>query len=214
VYEVIQRLRDFFGKSLLQEEDAIRLESLRLASTRREDESSAGDTESFLEHAEAELAISFGGTKLDPRALELVNKTNQFNLNGKRHTESSLQKYLNDPQGFLMVVSYKDKYGPLGKIAVAAGRHSAKKLWIDAWVMSCRAFSRRIEHRCFEELISRFDADEVELDFVATPRNQPIQTFLTESLGAAAESPSRVSRREFSARQKKTYHRVLELING
>jgi FkbH-like protein len=215
VYELVWRLRDLFGKSTLQEEDSIRLESLRLTnSLRSTDEASGSDTEGFLERAEAELAIAYSNRTLDPRALELVNKTNQFNLNGKRHTAASLQKYLNDPQAFLMVVSYKDKFGPLGKIAVLAGRHIGKKMWIDAWVMSCRAFSRRIEHRCFEELIARFGVDEVELDFGSTPRNEPFHSFLTESLGGAGESPSHVSRLEFLKRQKKTYHRVLELING
>lgn len=214
-YELFRRLRDLFGKDMLQEEDAIRLESLRRAdSIRQTGELSEITAEGFLERAEAELTISFDSETLDPRALELVNKTNQFNLNGKRHTPASLGCYLHGPEAFLMVASYKDKYGPLGKIAVLAGRCTQTKLWIDTWVMSCRAFSRRIEHRCFEELILRFDADEIELDFMATPRNEPFRIFLTELLGASPKSPCRLSRREFLTRRPKTYHRVLELING
>ena len=81
---------------------------------------------SFLEHVEAEMSFNFDKSPLDPRALELVNKTNQFNLNGKRYTETSWHKYLLGPASFLLVVSYKDKYGPLGKIAVIAGRQKRK----------------------------------------------------------------------------------------
>jgi FkbH-like protein len=215
VYDLLQRLRDLFGKSLLQEEDAIRLDSLRRADSMPEaGELAGGAAEEFLERAEAELTIQLSHTTLDPRALELVNKTNQFNLNGKRHTAVSLQDYVRDPQAFLMVCSYKDKYGPLGKIAVLAGRHIDKKLWIDVWVMSCRAFSRRIEYGCFEELMSRFAVDEIEFDFVATPRNDPFRTFLAELLGKNPESACCLSRHDFRQRQPKTYHRVLELING
>jgi FkbH-like protein len=215
VYELLRRLRDLFGKGMLQEEDAMRLESVRRADSIRQTGEFSGITaEQFLESAEAELTISFKSETLDPRALELINKTNQFNLNGKRYTPTSLQRYLRDPQSFLMVTSYKDKYGPLGKIAVLAGHRTERKLWIEAWVMSCRAFSRRIEHRSFEELIARFDVDEIEFDFVATDRNEPFRIFLMELLGKDPGSPCRLARHDFLQRQPKTYHRVLELING
>jgi FkbH-like protein len=214
VYELLQRLRNLFGKSVLREEDGLRLDSLRADSMRQAGDHSGISAETFLEQAEAELTVKFNKETVDPRALELVNKTNQFNLNGKRHTQASLQDYSRSHNAFLMVVSYKDKYGPLGKIAVLAGRFAEKKLWLDTWVMSCRAFSRRIEHRCFEELLAKFDADEIEFDFVPTDRNEPLRIFLTEVLGASDESPSRLYRCDFLQRQPKTYHRVLELIHG
>jgi FkbH-like protein len=209
IFALLQRLRDIFGKSLLQEEDAIRLDSLR-----RADPTQQAGEKNFLEQAEAEITFNFNRETLDPRALELINKTNQFNLNGNRHTQMSLQTYVRDANAFLLVASYKDKYGPLGKIAIIAGRHIGKKLLIDTWVMSCRAFSRQIEHGCFEELVAKFDADEIEFDFVATPRNEPLRIFLTELLGASPASPCRLAKRDFLNRQPKTYHRVLELTNG
>jgi FkbH-like protein len=215
VYLILQQLRDLFGKSALHEEDAFRLDSLRRAdSLRQSGELPESGGENFLEQANAEITFSFETKTLDPRALELVNKTNQFNLNGKRHTQVSLQDYVHDPKSFLMVVSYKDKYGPLGKIAVLAGRSAGKKLWIDAWVMSCRAFSRHIEYRCFEELLSKFEADEVEFDFVPTPRNEPVRTFLAGLLGVTPDSTCLLSKNDFLKRQPKMYHRVLELSNG
>ena len=44
-----------------------------------------------------------------------------------------------------MVVSYRDKFGPLGKIAVLQGVKNGDAARIETWVMSCRAFARRIE---------------------------------------------------------------------
>jgi hypothetical protein len=55
---------------------------------------------SFLEQLDAEISFYFGKVPLDPRAVELVNKTNQFNLNGKRYTEASWGKYLLDSSSF------------------------------------------------------------------------------------------------------------------
>src|SRR2546422_9694300 len=66
--------------------------------------------------------------------------------------------------------------------SVLAGRQEAKKLFIDTWVMSCRAFSRCIEHRCLEELFARFGVDEVEFDFAATNRNSQLRAFLEQIL--------------------------------
>jgi FkbH-like protein len=215
IYELLRRLRDLFGKSAIHAEDAIRLASLRQAEAiPHGQEVSESTRENFLEQAEAELTITFAKETLDLRALELVNKTNQFNLNGKRHTQTSLQSYVRDSNAFLMVVSYKDKYGPLGKIAVIAGHCLAKTLSIDTWVMSCRAFARRIEHRCLDELIAKFSPHEIEFDFTETSRNGPIRTFLIEALGAPPESPFRVSSKVFLDRRQRTYHRILETIDG
>lgn len=169
--------------------------------------------ERLLESLEAALTISFDSEGKDPRGLELVNKTNQFNLNGKGHTEVSWRTYARDPGAFLMLVAYQDKFGPLGKIAVLAG-HRGRRVRIETWVMSCRAFSRRIEHRCLEEIFARFDTEEIEFDFVATPRNAPIRIFLTEILGESPESGCCLTRRTFLERGPKTHHRVLEVVNG
>ena len=203
IYSLSLRLRDLFGKSAILEEDAIRAESIRRSHTRISNEETAKTTPAnFLEQAQAEISFNFSKLPLDPRALELVNKTNQFNLNGKRYTEASWQNYLQDSGSLLLVVSYTDKYGPLGKIAVVAGRRDAKKLKVDTWVMSCRAFSRRIEYKTLEELFTKFDVDEIELDFVPTERNSPLREFLTVIFGEAPSPGCVISRNVFESRSK------------
>ena len=62
---------------------------------------------------------------------------------------------------FLLAASYRDKYGPLGTIAVLAGRQQGEVAVVEVWAASCRAFSRRIEHRCLERLFDRFGADAI-----------------------------------------------------
>ena len=185
-YELILRLRDLFGRSGVSEEDSIRVESIRSAQPNFKT-LKLSDPEEFLEQAEAEITFNFSKTSFDLRAFDLVNKTNQFNLNGNRYTEASWKKFVDDPASFVMVASYQDKFGPLGKIAVVAGVHSERKLRIRSWVMSCRAFSRQIEYRCLEELISRFEFDELEFEYLQTERNGPLREFLSEVL---KQSPS------------------------
>ena len=152
--------------------------------------------ERFLQEANGLLTVSFAKKPSNPRALELLNKTNQFNLNGKRHGEASWQQYLNDPNVFLMLATYEDKYGPLGKIAVLSGRVEGNSLAVDHWVMSCRAFSRRIEHGCLLRVFHKFGIKQASFDFCKTPRNQPIETFLSELIGDASSASYSITREQ------------------
>jgi FkbH-like protein len=201
VYQLAVHLRDLFGKSVILDEDSIRMESIRRSNA----ESSIGSAQrststGFLDQIEAETTFNFVKTPLDPRALELVNKTNQFNLNGRRYAEAHWHNSILNPASFLLVTSYRDKYGPLGKIAVLAGCRNGKKLIVDTWVMSCRAFSRHIEYKCLEELFARFDVDEIELDYLSTGRNGPFCEFLGEILGEVPETRCNISREALGAR--------------
>ncbi len=212
---LLLNLRDQFGRSALNEEDAIRRESLRRSQQLEERGITTGTvSDEFLKQAEAEITLSFVKDPPDPRAFELVNKTNQFNLNGRRYAEKEWHDFLQDPKSILLIVSYKDKYGPLGKIAVLGGRLEGKRLSVNLWVMSCRAFSRRIEHRSLEELFNRFTLDEIVFDFSPTPKNGPTLEFLTGFLGRAPESQSVLSRAMFFEGTKPTFHHVLELTRG
>jgi FkbH-like protein len=209
VYELLFQLRDLFGKTSITAEDGLRMESIRASATIAEVSRGEGYTpERFLQEAGGKLVISFAKEPHDPRALELINKTNQFNLNGKRHTEGSWHQYLNDPTAFLMLVSYEDKFGPLGKIAVMAGRAENGKLTIDHWVMSCRAFSRRIEHGCLQQVFAKFAAGEAKFDHVKTQRNQPVQDFFTELTGDA--DAVAISQQDLSERCPPVYLEIQE----
>lgn len=214
IYHLAVRLRDLFGKSAVLEEDTIRAQSIRRSQASADAYAAANSASAdFLQQVEAEISLNFSKSPLDPRALELVNKTNQFNLNGKRFTEAAWQNYLRDPDSFLAIASYTDKFGPLGKIAVIAGRQNGKELRIDAWVMSCRAFSRRIEYTCLQELFARFVVDAIVLDFAKTERNGPLREFLDDLLGAAPDPGCKISRQLFESRSK-LIHEPQETTNG
>ena len=196
--QLLYDLRNRFGKTSISAEDEIRLESIRSSRAVAKATQAAGYTpERFLQEAEGKITISFSKDPPDPRALELINKTNQFNLNGKRHTDSSWRQYLSDPETFLMVASYEDRFGPLGKIAVVAGQSHGGTLNIHQWVMSCRAFSRRIEHGCLLRLFQKFDAQEAVFDFANTPRNGPAQEFFAQLLRKAPQIIFSLSRQQF-----------------
>ncbi len=212
VWDLLANLRASFGKTAISKEDSIRLESLRSAALLLDALGQDGNaSDEFLKRADAFVSFDFTKRPKDGRAFELVNKTNQFNLNGKRFSESEWTKFLADPASFLVTVTYQDKYGPLGKIAVLLGKVHEKKLHISAWVMSCRAFSRRVEHHSLKRLFDKFDADEAVFDFQPTERNGPTQDFFLELVGDPPQPGLKISRASFQEKAPPLFHRVEEM---
>jgi FkbH-like protein len=210
VYRLIAGLRDRFGRNSVTAEDAIRRDSLRSRASAIEMTGDAdGFSESLLEQAEAELILDFDKDAGDPRPLALINKTNQFNLNGRRITDRAWAEFLDQPGTFVLTVSYKDRFGPLGKIAVLAGRVEGSAIHVSVWVMSCRAFARRIEHQCVRALFERFPARTIAFDYSDTPRNGPIANFLSQISGAAGHAGMAVSRTSFEAVCPRLFHHVV-----
>ncbi len=208
IYDLLWHLRDLFGRNALREEDALRLESLR-ASAESVDEGSHGEgySDTLLERADASLVLDFTKDSSDARAFELVCKTNQFNLNGRRPTERGWAEYLNRAETFLLTATYKDRFGALGKIAVMAGRVADSHVHVETWVMSCRAFARRIEHQCVKALFDRFAPHAISFAFEATPRNSPIARFLTVLQVGAPGGP--LTADAFNAACPRLFHRVV-----
>jgi FkbH-like protein len=212
VWQLLRDLRDRFGKSEISEEDEIRLRSIRGSATLRDSgESVEPDTDSFLLNAQATIRFSFRPDPQDSRAFKLINKTNQFNLNGRRWSQSEWLSFFQDPSAFLLTAAYEDRYGPLGKIAAVMGKNQGSRLRVTCWVMSCRAFSRRIEHQCLKYLFEKTHVDEITFDYAQTPRNGPIQNFLADLLEGSPSPNLFLSKATFDAKAPALFHRVVAL---
>jgi FkbH-like protein len=210
VYALLEQLRDLFGKDSVSADDSLRLDSLRRAGVFEEGASGAGnDADEFLSGLDAELSVRFGKETSNPRALELINKTNQFNLNGRRYTEGDWRAFLDDPGTWLVTVGYRDKFGPLGTIAAVAGRAGGRVL-AESLVLSCRAFSRRIEHACLKLLFDRLGSAVIAFAFEPTPRNGPLRSFFAGFLGGEPGGPFDLSRWGFESVCPPLHHRIKE----
>jgi FkbH-like protein len=208
IWDLLADLRGLFGRNHVTEEDSLRVQSLR---TRAEFDAlshGADGTADFLETVQATIDLSFRKQPAESRAFELVNKTNQFNLNGRRYTTASWTSYLQHPRSFLVSATYRDKFGQLGQISVALGHQDGSTATIDAWVMSCRAFSRRIEHRILHELFECFQLDALRLNFEPTNRNGPLSEFFESVSGERQTGPFTLTRSAFQARCPTLHHVV------
>ena len=210
--ELLSHLRNRFAKSTISEEDSFRLQSIRQSGAFREPtRGNRNSLDGFLQEAEGRLKFHFGKPVEDGRAFELINKTNQFNLNGKRYDEAAWATLLKDSRTCLVTVSYEDKFGKLGKIAVLIGRMAEKKFIVEKWVMSCRAFSRRIEFHCLQYLFEKFDAADIVFELQATSRNGPLRDFLQQLAEGPVEANPQLSRSSFRGKAPKMPHHVEEV---
>ena len=208
---LLRRIRDLCGRERITGEDTLRLDSIRQGAEFRRMAEEGAVSNSFLEQAQAVVTIDFAPSPEDSRVLDLVNKTNQFNLNGIRRTEADWQAANRMPNAVVAVVSYEDKFGPLGKIAVMQGCRDGAVLCVNTWVMSCRAFSRRVEHQCLRVLFDCFGLTGIRFDFAATPKNGPLHDCLKDMFGDEPQSLRILSRQQFEQCCPPLYHRVREI---
>ena len=208
VLALLEQLRDLFGKPAVQREDALRQSSIRANASLQ---AAAADTVDgqFLLGLKGRVAFDCKKDPANKRLLDLINKTNQFNLNGVRVSEGEWLRHLQDRNALVCGVSYEDKFGPLGSIGVLSGVHSDDKLQVTSWVLSCRAFSRKIEDHMLNHLFNHHGVAALRFAFRATDRNQPLRSYLA-SLGLDAETggTQELSREQFQNRNEELPHQV------
>jgi FkbH-like protein len=88
------------------------------------------------------------------RIIQLINKSNQYNLTTRRYTDSEVAAAENDPEVFTLQVRLADIFGDNGMISVVICRPDEAGVWdIDTWLMSCRVLGRKVEHMVLREIL-------------------------------------------------------------
>jgi FkbH-like protein len=126
---------------------------------RREMQKSFSSMEDYLQSLEMRGSIaSIDDTNIQ-RVVQLLGKTNQFNLTTRRHSVEDVRRMLAQSDSLGLVFSLEDKFGDHGLIsvllAVPDSGLAEKTLRIDTWLMSCRVISRTAEQFLFNELLRR-----------------------------------------------------------
>ena len=136
----------FFNTALLTEGD---LNRTQRAVALREQRDAIGDVDSrenFLASLDIQVAISDVKPDNRDRVLQLLQKTNQFNLTSRRHNSSNVDELLSGGAR-VGVFDYRDRFGPQGIIGVMILKADEKRpeVEIDTWLMSCRVLNRGVE---------------------------------------------------------------------
>ena len=108
------------------------------------------------------------------RVVQLINKTNQFNLTTRRRDQAALEGFLAEEGTQAFWVRLADKFADHGLIAVALAAPRGDTLEIDTLLMSCRVLGRGVEALILAEIAARATAlgcARVEGVYIPTERN-------------------------------------------
>jgi FkbH-like protein len=164
----------------------------------------AGGVDAYL--ASLDMTITFQPFDATGRAriVQLINKSNQYNLTTRRYTEPEVIEAENAPNVFTLQVRLADIFGDNGMISVVICRPGEAATWeIDTWLMSCRVLGRRVEHMVLRELLEHAHAAGIKKIFGTyrpTDRNKLVVDHY-EKLGfvKVGEEGSELTRWEFCA---------------
>ncbi|SER12240.1 HAD-superfamily phosphatase, subfamily IIIC/FkbH-like domain-containing protein [Nitrosomonas sp. Nm51] len=145
----------YFEKIDFTDDDAQRNAQYSSNVRRQEIQKSAASLDDYL--VSLEMHISFApfdefGRK---RIVQLINKTNQFNLTTRRYTEAEVLQFENNEQSVTLQVHLQDKFGDNGMISVLICKVYKDRWEIETWLMSCRVIKRRVEDAVCDELVAR-----------------------------------------------------------
>lgn len=133
------------------------------------------DLPSYLRGLEMELICKRFDKIGMQRIVQLINKSNQFNLTTRRYTDEDVQAVMADPDAFGLQLRLTDRFGDNGVIAIVIGRlRPNKDLYIDTWLMSCRVLGRQVEPTTLNLICQeakRLGARRVVGEYIPTKKN-------------------------------------------
>jgi FkbH-like protein len=178
----------WFETTSLTEADRTRAEQYAVERKRRELQQSTGSMEDYLRSLEMRADVRAIDEPDLMRVVQLLAKTNQFNLTTRRHTRDDVLRLLRLPDAIGMTLRVRDRFGDHGLIGVmiaVPAEDSFRALQIDTWLMSCRVIGRTVEQFFFGELLERarrLGYGEIIGEYLPTPKNAPVSE-LYDSLG-------------------------------
>ena len=108
------------------------------------------------------------------RSVQLIHRSNQFNLTTRRHSNADAQAMMNDPTWLTRTASLRDRFGDNGLISVLLAKIDSDELWIDTWLMSCRVLKRGVEQALLTHLVAASKARGLKAirgEYVPTAKN-------------------------------------------
>ncbi len=139
-------------------------------------ESFGDDYAAFLRSCEIKLRLFVPRSDQDVlRCVELIQRSNQLNLSGKRYTTEEFRGFLASPTQLCIAMDCSDKFGNYGIIGFAKVDESGADPVVTDFVMSCRVAQKFVERTFYAWLGAhekKAGRTKLLARFVRTKRNQ------------------------------------------
>ena len=136
----------------------------------------------YLRECKLNLGISTlnSQVKVD-RAFELLSRTNQLNLSGRKFTKAEFLLSISDVENIWLSGIVSDQYGEYGQVLIAKLVKYGNDFLITDLAISCRVMERLIEVSFFEFLRKNlyFNSGLLFANFIDTGKNLPIKNALS-----------------------------------
>lgn len=184
----------FFDAAIVTEDDINRLTEYKAQAQRAELEQNAGGRDEFL--ASMGIVCTFVDAVRAPlsRAVQLLSKTNQFNLTTRRHSAAEVEKFASTEGGQAVAVRVRDRFGDAGVVGLALASNQGDACYIDSLLLSCRVIGRGVETALLAyiaEQAMRTGAKRLIGEYIPTKKNAPCASFYDDH-GFAQRTSSEV----------------------
>ncbi len=169
----------YFESVVVTDEDRVRAAQYQGNRARAALQASTTDMDAYLRGLEMEMIWRRFDRMGLQRIVQLINKTNQFNLTTRRTTEDAVVGVMESPTAFGLQLRLVDRFGDNGIIAICIGRLQGDgDLLIDTWLMSCRVLGRGVEPATLNliaEQARRLGAKRLVGDYIPTQKNAMVR---------------------------------------
>lgn len=142
------------------------------------------DEKSFLQGLDMKATCAPLDDFTIPRAAQLSQRSNQFNLRTVRYTDTELKAYSCDDSVIQLGFTLEDKFGSHGLVSVMIAKKITKDaFFIDSWFMSCRVLKRGLEYYALNKLVSLIKsrgAEKLIGEYLPTKKNAMVANLLSE----------------------------------
>jgi len=176
----------------VSKEDLRRTDDYVAQTQRRKLETTSCDQQNFLRALQLRAIITRVTEDTISRTVQMLGKTNQFNVTTRRHLEADVKKMLADPNNLLLLLSLSDRFGDQGIVGlgIVLGDPASKLAKVDSFLFSCRAIGRGAEQALWASLlihISSMGYVSLHAEYLRTERNHQVSN-LFERFGMTKQN--------------------------
>lgn len=174
----------YFDSLTFSEEDKGKTEMYQSENKRKELLVTTASYEDYLIELKIKAQIESARPDDLARVAQLTQKTNQFNLTTLRYTEDNIKELAESKDSDIYTLKVSDKISDLGLIGVAIVKYEEGTMFIDSFLMSCRALGRALENALLAFLINsgaEKGAEKVIGRYVPSKKNIQTQDFYSKN---------------------------------
>lgn len=179
-YPIFIQSLDCFETSFISQEDRVRVQWFQQEQQRQEERGAVGSLQSWLRSLELKVTARRMTATMLPRVVQLLNKTNQFNMATRRFQTEEYWTWSNQSQHETFVFEVEDKFGTAGYTGVISFfNNTSGQVDIHDFVMSCRVMGKGIEEAILFFVKKHTDASLIKFHYVETEKNKPFYDFIS-----------------------------------